>query len=155
MVQIIAPTVALSGAFTISMTADGVANTPLTGTALAYTPASSADACESAPYYAKIVEIIDNTNWYDNIFDLSIYGGDISATIGDTGTLVVYAITDAGNTFKIPTEYMTYGSASPAKVSINSTTGSWTALTTGSALISACVVGHAELNDDITITVSA
>ena len=50
MVQVIAPAVTLSGAFTLSMKSDGVSNTPLTATALAYNGALGTDACANEPY---------------------------------------------------------------------------------------------------------
>ena len=56
-VQIIAPTVTLSGAFNIAMKSDGVSNTPLTGTALAYTdPIGTTTPCSIEPYYAKLLK---------------------------------------------------------------------------------------------------
>ena len=123
-VQIIVPAVQLSGAFTISMKADGVSNTPLTGTALASndTTTTATDACSKVPYYAKIVEIIDNSNWCDNVFDLSVSGGDftISASLvsGCVVTLGVYAITDMGYSFKVPNSNLSFYSASPTVMTV-------------------------------------
>jgi hypothetical protein len=101
-VQIIAPTVTLSGAFTLSMKADGVANTPLTATALAYTGTAGADACATTPYYAKIVEIIDSTYWYSDVVGLAIEGGNFHLHQGATGTLPVWAIPTSGAAFRVP-----------------------------------------------------
>jgi hypothetical protein len=115
MVQIIIPNAQLSGAFTISMTADGFANTPLTGMALAYTPAaSSTEACTVDAYYAKIVEIIDNTNWYDSIYALSVSGGDQEILEGISRTLVMFGVPYTGTSFKVPNSYLTFTAASPA-----------------------------------------
>lgn len=130
MVQIIAPTVTLSGAFTISMKADGVSNTPLTGTALAYTESSTSLGCSSDPYYAKLVEVIDSANWYDNVRDLAVSCQD---TIGATNavgiTPVVYAIAYNNSTF-IPTANLTFSKVSGTNFTINATTG---VITTSSA----------------------
>lgn len=140
-VQIVAPRVVLSGAFTISMKSDGVSNTPLTGTALAYTAAGGTDACSSDPYYAKIVEIIDNTNWYDNVFAMSISGGDFTLSVGETQTLAVYAVSNVGYSFLVPNTELGWTSGSIAKATV--VNGVVTAVATGSALISASAVGLA------------
>lgn len=134
MVQIIIPRGQLSGAFTISMKADGVSNTPLTGTALSYVPvASSDDACEVDSYYAKITEIIDATNWYDSVYDLSIVDGDFSLAVGETKTLVVYAVPSVGSSFKVSNGYLTFtSSASSATVGAN--TGIVTGVESGSVV---------------------
>lgn len=101
-VQVIAPTVTLSGAFSVSMKSDGVSNTPLTGTALAYTPTGGTDACTNDPYYAKIVEIIDNTYWYSNVVGLAIAGGDFTLASGSaTKTLSVWAVPSIGGAFLV------------------------------------------------------
>lgn len=152
-VQIIVPSVQLSGAFTISMKADGVSNTPLTGTALAYndTTTTATDACSKVPYYAKIVEIIDNSNWYDNVFDLSISGGDFtisaSTTAGSVVTLSVYAITDMGYSFKAPNAYLTFTSGCPDDLTVGANTGIVTSASqSGSSLISVYVTGASTIN---------
>lgn len=123
-VQIIAPTVTLSGAFTISMKSDGVSNTPLTGTALAYNGAPGTDACASEPYYAKIIEIIDSANWYDNLLGLSIAGGDFAITSGSVSgsivTLSVWAVPSVGAPFKPLVSQLDFtSSASTATVGLN------------------------------------
>jgi len=130
-VQIIVPTATLSGAFSISMKADGVANTPLSATALAYTPTeAAANACTAAPYYAKIIEIIDAANWYDNIIALSIVGGDFDLVSGVSGTLPVYAIPDQGGAFRVP-DYLDllFVSGETNAVTVGLRTGVYTGIT--------------------------
>lgn len=109
-VQIVMPTVALSGAFSISMKSDGVTTTPLTGMALAYTPAAGADACATQPYYAKITEIIDNTLWYSNVSSLVFDGGNYTQLRGTTETQVVYAIPTTYSPFIVPNSSLTWSS---------------------------------------------
>jgi len=70
-VQIIVPKFSLSGAFTLSMTSDGVSQTPLSGMAYSFVDTETA-ACTSKPVYAKVIEIIDNANWYDGVIALAI-----------------------------------------------------------------------------------
>lgn len=152
MVQIVIPRAQLSGAFTISMKADGVSNTPLTGTALSYTPsATSVDACNIDNYYAKIVEIIDNTNWYSNVYAVSIYGGNFNLPLSTTKTMTVYAVPYTGGAFKVPNSYFTWTSLSQSASPMVNTSGVVTAASisgsgyikaaiTAASTISACVV---------------
>ena len=138
MVQIIVPKAQLSGAFTISMKADGVSNTPLTGTALSFTPSgTSTDACNVDAYYAKIVEIIDSTNWYDNVVSLSISGGNFSVAKNASSTLTVYAVPSSGASFKVGNTYLDFYSASQsASCPVGLHTGVVTAASiAGSALL--------------------
>jgi hypothetical protein len=154
MVQIIAPNVILSGGFTISMTADGIANTPLTGTALA-SPATSSDACESDEYYAKIVEIIDNTNWYDNIYDLSVSGGAFSLEAAETQTLVIYAISNSGTSFKAPNSGLTFSTSASEVATVGANTGIVTGVTAGSATISMYVTSASSVDSSVVVTVTS
>lgn len=157
-VQIIVPKAMLSGAFSISMTADGISNTPLTAQALSYTPSSSDsdDACASSTgYYAKVVEIIDNSNWWDDVYAISIYGGDFDMEVGETTTLVVYGINDSGLSFRVPNEDLTFASNTSAVATIGATSGSVTALTGGSTTLSAFITSASTIDDDAVLTVSA
>jgi hypothetical protein len=158
MVQIIAPTVTLSGAFTISMKADGVANTPLTATALAYndTSGTSTTPCSLVPYYAKIIEIIDDANWYDNVIGLSVEGGDFSLGTGDTATLSVWAVPSSGAAFKPPTSALTFARVS-GDISAVSTTGIVTAsaTSTGTAVVTVCITAVTSIDSTVVITLTA
>lgn len=100
-VQIIVPTATLTGAFTLSMTSDGVSTTPLAIRALANQNLTTA-SCSNTPVLAKIVEILDSTNWYDNVVALSISGGDLSLAHPSTRQLVLYAIPATGAAFVVP-----------------------------------------------------
>jgi len=157
-VQIIAPTVVLSGAFTLSMTADGVSNTPLTGTALAYTGAVGTDACDNQPYYAKIVEIIDNSNWYDNVYDLAVSGGDFSMDVSTTSTLVVYAVPTVGNSFLVSNGYLTFAKSSgtAGELSVGAITGIVdSGSTAGSALLTINITSASDVDTTVSVTVDA
>jgi len=156
MVQVIAPKVVLSGAFSISMTADGVASTPLTGTALAYTPSASAgEACSTDEYYAKIVEVIDNSNWYDGVYDLSISGGDFTLAVDNTTTLVVYAIPDAGNSFKVPNSELTFSSTDSGSATVGANTGTVTGIAAGSSTIDVYATSASTIDTSAVVTVTA
>lgn len=155
LVQIIAPRVILSGAFSISMTADGISNTPLTGTALSYMPSGSEsdDACEAGTgYYAKVIEIIDNTNWWDNVYALSVYGGDdITLSAGETILLGVYAISSTGTSFRAPNDDLAFTSSASASVSVTDeglVTG-----TSGSATIDIEITSASAISTSVDVTV--
>jgi len=153
-VQIISPTVALSGAFTISMKADGVSNTPLTGTALAFTGPVGTDACINEPYYAKIVEIIDNTNWYDSVVGVSISGGDFDIAVGELTTLVVYGVPTTGNSFKIPNAYLTFTSDTTGCATVGAATGIVTGVASGSSNISVLITSASDVDTSALCTVT-
>lgn len=155
MVQIIVPRAQLSGAFTISMKADGVSNTPLTGTALAYTPSgTAADPCVVDSYYATITEIIDNTNWYDNLLSLSISGGNFTLSPGESKTLTVYAIPYTGSSFKVPNAYLSFGSSASGSASVGANTGVVLGVAAGTAIISASATSASTINGAVTVTVA-
>jgi len=157
MVQIVIPKGQLSGAFSISMAADGVSNTPLTGTALAYVPtASAADACNVDSYYAKITEIIDNTTWYDEVYTLSISGGDQEIAVDEARLLSIYAVPYSGASFKVPNSYLTFinGSATLPDGGSGSVTLSVAGLMTGIQSGSGAWV-YAEVTAASTIATSA
>jgi len=156
MVQIVIPRGQLSGAFTISMKADGVSNTPLTGTALSYVPtATSTDACNVDSYYAKITEIIDSTNWYDNVYALSISGGNFSLGVGATKTLVVYAVPYSGASFKVSNSYLTFANGTGSgSAGISPTTGIVTGCAVGTATVWASITSASSITTSGCTTVT-
>jgi len=156
-VQIIAPTVTLSGAFTLSMKADGVSNTPLTATALAYNGVAGSDACSNEPYYARIIEIIDASNWYDNVIGLSVVGGDFSMAKSTTSTLDVWAIPSSGSAFKVANSALDFalvGSPTATGTTVGAHIGVVTSLTTaGTAVISVAITAVPLTDTTVTVTV--
>lgn len=155
MVQIIAPTVTLSGAFTINMKSDGVSNTPLTASALAYTDSPSVGVgCSAVPYYAKLIEVIDSANWYDNVIGLSIAGGDFALVNPATATLSVWAIPTNGAAFKPPVGDLTFTSGTPTVATIGANTGLVTTLLAGSTLLRVVITAKNTIEASATLTVS-
>ena len=157
-VQIIAPSVALSGAFTISMKADGVANTPLTGTALAYTPAGGLDACATIPYYAKIVEIIDSTFWYSNVVGLAVQGGDFSMATSASSTLSVWAVPSTGGAYKVANSLLTFavlGGATATGLTVGANTGVVSSgSVVGTATVKAYITSASAIETNVIVTVA-
>ena len=156
-VQVIVPNAQLSGAFSIAMTADGAANTPLSAKALATEPTADDDACSSDSYYAKIIEIIDSTNWYDNIYDLVVSGGAFALTVGGTKTPTVYAvpIDSKLSAFKVSNSDLTWASSAAGSATVGAATGLVTAIAAGSADISMYVTSASTVDSSVGVTVTA
>jgi hypothetical protein len=99
-VQITIPKASFQGSFTISMTPDSVASTPLSVRAF------RSDMLVNGvmtPVMATITEIITSSHWYDSVTSLSIVGGDQAlATRTGTKTLDIRAIPLTGAAFKPP-----------------------------------------------------
>ena len=114
-VQILVPRFQFNGSMEISMSATGVANSPIAGSAL---DNPSAD-CSEGGYYAIITEQIADASWYDNVFALAIEDSDVELTApSGTQTLSVYALPVAGAAFKPPYEDLTFTSAADATASV-------------------------------------
>jgi hypothetical protein len=155
-VQIDVPKATLSGAFTISMTPDGVASTPLAARALSSTDNASA-ACDSAPYYATIKEIISAANWYDNVVAIGFDGGDFALNTANSPlTLHVWAVPSTGLPFLAPTTgtEMTFASSDTGKATVTPNTGIVTKVLTGSTIIHAYITNKATMDAYATATVS-
>ena len=154
-VQIDVPKASLSGAFSIKMTPDGVASTPITARALASTDTTTG-ACENGSYYATIKEIISAANWYDNVIAIGIEGGDISFVHATTHTVYVYAVPSTGLPFICPvtgTE-MTFASGTTATATFGTNTGILTGVTTGTSVIHAYITAKPAMDAYVTATVT-
>lgn len=151
-VQIIVPKASMTGQFTLSMTADGVSQTPLTVRALASTESNEGGCTGGQSIYAKIIERIFNTNWYDNVIGLAFEGGDLAMHPDDTKTLTVYAIPGDGSAaFIAPLDDITIAS-SDASVTISGNVA--TAASAGTATISATINDKPEIDANIIATVT-
>lgn len=156
-VQIIVPKASMTGQFTLSMTADGVSQTPLTIRALAATEAGS--GCTGGKsIYATIVERLFNTNWYDNVIALAIEGGDITLAPGEQKTLVVYAIPNDGGSAFIPSNMddITISSSdeSSTYIELNGNVITAKSATSTPVTISATINDKPEVDANILVTVA-
>jgi len=149
-VQIEVARATMTGAFTISLTPDGVASTPLMARALAANDIWS--GCSSEPTYAKINEIIYSANWYDNVIALAIEGGDFTLASG-TKQLVVRAVPQSGASFIPPTADLTFSSSVTADATVNSS-GLVTYVSTGASLITASITAKPTIDASVTATLS-
>lgn len=152
--QIIVPKFSLSGAFTLSLASDGVSNTPLSGMAYAFTDIESA-ACTTDAVYAKIIEVIDNANWYDNVTALAIDGGSFGITSATSPkTLRVYAIRPGDAPFLAPNADLDFVSATGAVVTAGLHTGIITYVGNGTSLITASITAASSIEASAVCTAS-
>lgn len=146
------PQLSLSGAFALSMTPDGVSNTPLTGRALSYTPTSG--SCANQDVLGYITRVIDSANWYDTVVAMAIVGGDIALTHPTTHTVVAKAIHSDGSVSTPPPADLTFASATGATATIGANTGLITTVATGNSLISVYPTSAPAYDASVTLTVS-
>lgn len=151
-VQIDVPRASMTGAFTLSMTSDGVAQTPLTVRALASSPKGG--GCNgNRPVYAIVTEKIDGAKWYDNVVALAIEGGDFSLKAPNTRNLQVYAIKNDGSAaFLAPTSELTFASDNSSYATVAA--GTVTAVAAGTATIKASITGKEDIDANVVVTVT-
>lgn len=152
--QVEVPKASMTGAFTLSMTPDSVAQTPLTVRALSYTPTNNGGCAANRPVYAEITEILFNRQWYDNVIALAIEGGDFSLATGATKALKVFAIPNDGTAaFLAPASEITFSSDATSKATVDGT-GVVTAVAAGNATIKATITGKSDIDANVVVTVS-
>ena len=151
-VQIEVPRASMTGAFTLSMTPDAVAQTPLTVRALAST--ETAGGCDgNRPIYATITEKINGAKWYDNVIALAIKGGDFDLKSGDSKTLQVYAIKNDGSAaFLAPVGGLTFVSSETSKATVEG--GIVAGVAAGSSTIKATITEVPEIDANVVVTVT-
>ena len=150
-VQIEVPRASMTGAFTLSMTPDAVAQTPLSVRALAST--ETAGGCSgNRPIYATITEKINGAKWYDNVIALAIKGGDFTMTNGTSKQLQVYAIKNDGSAaFLAPVNGITFASDKEATATVEG--GLVVAKAAGTATIKATITDVPEIDANVIVTV--
>lgn len=151
-VQIEVPRASMTGAFTLSMTPDAVAQTPLSVRALAST--KTAGGCGgNRPIYATITEKVNGAKWYDNVIALAIKGGDFDLKSGDSKTLQVYAIKNDGSAaFLAPVGGITFASSETSKATVEG--GIVSGVAAGSSTIKATITEVPEIDANVVVTVT-
>jgi hypothetical protein len=149
-VQIIVPKASFTGAFSISMTPDSVASTPLSVRAF------RSDMLVNGvmtPVMATITEIITTANWYDNVIALSIVGGDQAlATRTGTKTLDIRAIPTTGAAFRPPYSGLDFVSGTVGTATI-SAAGLLQGVGAGTTLVNVKIHDKPAVDVSATITV--
>lgn len=150
-VQIEVPRASMTGAFTLSMTPDAVAQTPLSVRALAAT--ENVGGCDgNRPVYATITEKINGAHWYDNVIALAIKGGDFDLAVDATKALQVYAIKNDGSAaFLAPIDGLSFESSESSKATVAG--GIVTGKAAGTSTIKATITEVPEVDANIVVTV--
>jgi hypothetical protein len=151
-VQIVVPKASMTGAFSIAMTPDSVASTPLSVRAFRSDMLING---VMTPVMATITEIIANAVWSDNLRALAIENGDFALSAGTpTKQLTVWAIPVSGAAFRVPVmSDLTYTSSTPAAATV-SAGGLVTRVAAGSSTIKVAVTAKPAVNVEVIATVS-
>ena len=156
--QVEVPRASMTGSFTLSMTPDSVAQTPLSVRALS-AQVNEGGCTANRPIYATITEILFESNWYDNVIALAVEGGDASLTAGETKTLKVFAIPNDGTAaFLVKPSLLTFSSSDDTVVSVDATgviTVAAGAEASATADIKIAVTDKPEVDTTVVITVVA
>lgn len=152
-VQFIFPKVTMTGNFTMSMTADGVSQTPLAARVLAFTPTDANTGCSTADVFGYINKITFNTNWYDDVIALAIVGGDFSLAVAGTKTLVVKSLHSDGSVGTPPVADLTFSTTSGAIATVSSA-GLVTGVSAGTATISVTITAKTAIDASVKVTVA-
>jgi len=153
-VEIVVPRASMTGAFTINMTPDSVASTPLNVRALS-SVISEGGCAGSKSIYATITEVIDNENWYDNVKALAVIGGDFELAANAKKLLDVRAIPENGSAFKPDYDDLTFAVAD-GSITVNNTNGADKGTVTGAAgggTVKVTITSKPDI--DITVKVTA
>ena len=136
----------ITGNFTISMTPDGVASTPISWRALAYT--NTANGCTGRrQIYASIVESIYDRNWYDDVTALAVIGGDFDLAAAATKQLDVRAITST-DAFTPPYADLTFSKTG----SITVTSGGLVTGATGGGTVKVTITAKTAVDTTVVVT---
>lgn len=146
------PRFQLDGAQEISMSATGVANAPISGSALRVDGAGA--GCDSDGVYGTFTETLFGTKWYDNVYALAIAGGDIDVTVGATATLSVMAIPKNAAAFPAPLADLTFTAKDTAIATVGANTGVVSGVAAGTTSVSVVITNKPEVEDVANIIVA-
>ena len=144
----------MTGAFTISMTPDGVSSTPLNFRALA--AKTNAGGCNGTKQvYGTIDEVIYSANWYDDVVALAVVGGDFELASLATRMLDVRALPATGAAFIPPYADLTFAGTGNTVVN---TAGATKGTVTGDAdggTVKVTITGKPAVDTTVVVTVPA
>lgn len=150
-VQVNVPRFQFDGNQEISMTSTGVANSPMSGSALA----NESVSCDGKGYYAIITEKINGSNWYDNVYALAIMNGNIELKVNAEETLRVMAIPYYGSAFPCDNANLTFTSLAAGTATVEKNTGVVKGVAAGSTGITVVIADKPEVEDVAYVTVTA
>jgi hypothetical protein len=116
----------------------------------------STASCTNVEQYAKIIEILDAANWYDDLAAISIDGGNFGLTSATSPrTLVVRGVKANGDApFVIANSLLSFTSATGAVATAGLHTGIITYIGNGTSLITVVVDAANTFEAQCTVTCS-
>lgn len=137
----------------LSLTSNGVATVPLSGSAqVSY---DTTDSCDNRGFYGKIKEIVYNADILANAKNIVVLDSDIDLAVNDEETLVVYAMFGGLQApMKIDNADLTFTSGSSSVASVT-TAGVVKGLSAGTSVIDVVVTDHSSLVAKAVATVTA
>jgi hypothetical protein len=152
-VQFEIPRAQLSGSQNIEMSSDGYSNSPLSASAIAYDTGSG--SCTTGSYLAKITEILDNGNWYDEVLFLAPADPDIDLLTTDSPvTMQIWAIPASGSAFVAPNADLDFTSGTVGTCTAGLHTGIITVVGAGSSLITVAITAKTSVQCAANVTIS-
>ena len=148
-VQVNVPRFQFDGNQEISMTSTGVANSPMSGNALA----NESVSCDGHGYYAIITEKINGAKWYDNVYALAVMNGNVEVQRGNNVTLQVMAIPYYGAAFPCDNANLTFTSLAPETATVGDHTGIVNGVIAGSTGITVVITEKPSVEDVVYVTV--
>jgi len=150
-VEFIVPKFQLSGAFSLTMTADQVMQTPITGRALE--TAVTSNGCSASGVLAYVTRVIDDANWYDDVEALAFVGGDVALTHPDTYQTTVRAVHTDGGVSTPPVADLTFATDAAGTATISSA-GLITSVAAGTTYASVTITSKTSIDASIEVVIS-
>lgn len=147
-------TAQLTGAQEITLEASGYSTTPLNAMALVYND-TSIGACGSTGKYARITELILDTDAWAGVTGLSLEQGDFSMNVGESTLLRVWAVKNDGTAFMVDNSKLTFEAATTAVATVGAHTGVVDAISAGSSDIKIFITEKASIETHNVVTVNA
>lgn len=146
------PSFVLDGNITIDMTASGVSNIPLSGTANAVIDST----CAQGNMYAKMSIFPISGNWYDNITMLAFADASPTITVASpTYTIIAYALAPGFNPYLVPSNAgLTFVSGTPATATVSSV-GVVTRVAIGTTAVNVSITAKPAVDGVVLVTATA
>ena len=147
-IQVDVPRFLFSGATELSMSATGVANSPINGSALD----NPSNDCSGSGYYAVITENLFGAKWYDDVFALAVDDAAIEIPASEHYQMTVYALTPNGVPFVPPVADLTFNHSGEGVASVEA--GDITAGSTGSGTVTVTITNKPTIGASAAVTVT-
>lgn len=149
-IQVVVPRFIFNGSQEISMTSTGVANSPISGSAMD----NESSDCNGGGYYAIITETIFGKKWYDDVFALAIEDSEMTVKSGESPIISVYALKNIGAPFKPNASALTFTTDVDTFISVDAN-GKITYKGAGTTVVTVVATDKTELSAIAEITTEA